>query len=340
MFRTLSRAQLTKVVMKLGERSKTDAAILYIEGIANPKIVKEVIRRMEKIDTDDVSETGIIEQWIEDSFLSPFPQIQHTERPDRCKAALLQGRVTILLDNTPFALIVPVTFGQLFHTPEDYYERWILTTLIRVLRYIAAFISVFLPGLYISLVSYQPGMIPTALTLSIASTRDGVPFPATIEALLMSITMELLREAGLRLPKPIGQTVGVVGGLVIGDAAVTAGVVSPIMVIVIALTAIATFSIPSYSMAISLRILRFAIIFAAALFGIYGLIMVYIMVNVHFVNLKSFGVPYSAPYGPLIPRDMKDIVLKVPTMFLRERPRMLQPQDKIRLNRRKKKGGQ
>ncbi|WP_229672407.1 spore germination protein [Pullulanibacillus camelliae] len=326
--------------LKLGRRSKSDAAIMYIEGIANTELVKEVVRRLESIDTDDVPETGFIEQWIEDSFLSPFPQVQHTERPDRVRAALIQGRVAILLDNTPFVLIVPVTIGQHFHTPEDYYERWLLSTLVRVLRYVAAFISVFLPGLYVALVSYQPGMIPTALALSIAGSREGVPFPATLEAILMGMTMEILQEAGLRLPKPIGQTVGVVGGLVIGDAAVAAGIVSPIMVIVIALTAIASFALPSYSIAISLRILRFANMFAASLFGIYGLIMVYIMINVHFVNLKSFGVPYSTPYGPLIPKDMKDLVLKVPMTFMKYRPHMFQPGDKKRMGNPKRKGSQ
>lgn len=318
---------------KVGRRSKRNLVLVYIDGIVNPLIVKEVNRRLESIDLDDAPETGYIEQWIEDSFLSPFPQIDHTERPDKAVSALLQGKVTILLDGTPFALIAPTTFGNTLQSPEDYYERWIVGSLIRVLRYIGAFISVFLPGLYIALVSYHPGMIPSKLAFSIAASREGVPFPAIVEALLMEVTMELLREAGIRLPKPIGQTIGIVGGLVIGEAAVAAGIVSPIMVIVVAITAVASFSMPSYGTAIAFRMLRFGFIGAAGFFGLYGIILAYIAVNIHLVNLKSLGVPYTTPFAPNFLQDWKDLIFRSPIIMLAQRPQYLKTEDKKRMRK-------
>ncbi|GAB2565526.1 spore germination protein [Gracilibacillus alcaliphilus] len=312
---------------EVGRRSKKDLVVAYVAGIANPDMVEEVKRRLETIDIDDAPESGYIEQWIEDSFLSPFPQVLNTERPDKAAEAMLQGKVVIMLDRTPFVLIVPATFGSSLHSPEDYYWRWSLATLIRILRYLAAFISVFLPALYIALVSYHQGLIPSDLAFSIAATRDGVPFPPFIEALIMTATMELLREAGLRLPTPIGQTIGIVGGLVIGDAAVSAGIVSPIMVIVVALNAIASFALPSYGIAISFRILQFGLMFAAAVFGLYGIILGYIMINIHIVNLTSFGVPYSSPFAPNFLNDWKDLVLRVPITMKKKRPDYMQTND-------------
>ncbi|WP_029266044.1 spore germination protein [Virgibacillus alimentarius] len=311
----------------IGRRSKKTIAVTYVDGIINPDIVKEVDRRLRAIDMDDAPGVGYIEQWIEDSFLSPFPQLINTERPDKVSAALLQGKLAIFLDGTPLVLVLPATFGNALQSPEDYYERWTIGTLIRGLRYLAAFISVFLPALYVALVSYHPGMIPQKLAFSIAATREGVPFPPFIEALLMTITMELLREAGARLPTTIGQTIGIVGGLVIGEAAVQAGIVSPIMVIVVALNAIASFAIPSYSVAISFRILLFGFLIASAVFGLFGIILAYIMINIHLVNLKSIGVPYSTPFAPTFLRDWNDLIFRSPIPLISRRPKYLQAED-------------
>ncbi|GIP64530.1 spore germination protein [Virgibacillus pantothenticus] len=316
-------------VHDVGRRSKKKIVVAYIAGIIHPQILDEVNRRLASIDTDAALESGYIEQWIEDSFLSPIPQMDNSERPDKAAAALTKGKFVIILDGSPFVLIAPSTIGGAFQSPEDYYERWLIGTLIRGLRYFAAFITMFLPALYIALVSYHQGMIPSQLAFSIAATRQGVPFPAFVEAVLMAITMELLREAGARLPKTIGQTIGIVGGLVIGEAAVSAGVVSPIMVIVVALTAVASFTIPMYSVAISFRLIRFGFMVAAAFLGLYGIILVYIMVNIHIVNLKSFGIPYSAPYAPTFIKDWKDLVLRMPIPMLSSRPEHLQPNDKV-----------
>ncbi|WP_135555686.1 spore germination protein [Paenibacillus cymbidii] len=328
--RRIRDRHLRFVPFRLGRRSRKDTLLVYIDGIANPELVRETERRLGTIDIDDVASSGDVEQWITDSFLSPFPLLLNTERPDKVTGALMQGRLAVLVDGDPFALILPITFASCIQSSEDFYQHWLVSTLTRLLRMVAVFAATFLPSIYIALSEYQQGMIPTRLAYSIAGAREGVPFPAVVEAFIMEGTLELLREAGLRLPKPIGQTIGIVGGLVIGEAAVAAGVVSPIMVIIVAITAMASFSLPSYSFAISLRIVRFAIMLAAGIFGLYGVILAYIVLNIHFANLKSFGIPYSAPFAPLLMRDWKDSVLRAPRLMLKLRPDLVQPQDKDR----------
>ncbi|MEI7024847.1 spore germination protein [Paenibacillus sp. y28] len=320
----------TMEMFTIGRRSRTKVALVYIKGLTNDALVQEARRRLENIDIDDVLESGYIEQFIEDHPMSPFAQIQNTERPDRVAGSLLEGRAAILMDSTPIALIVPVSFSMLMNSPEDYYERWLPSSLIRLLRYVAACIALFLPSLYIALISYNHGLIPTKLAISVASGREGVPFPSIVEALIMEITLEILREAGLRLPKPIGQAVGIVGGLVIGEAAVQAAIVSPIMVIVVALTAISSFALPQYSAGLAIRILRFGMMMAAAVFGLYGVILFYLLISVHLVRLKSFGVPYLSPFIPARPSRWKDLLLRFPLQMLKRRPAMVRPKDSRR----------
>jgi spore germination protein len=316
-------------MLQAGRRSKTYMVIAYLQDIADPLLVAEIKRRITSIDVDEIAETGFIEQWMEDDFLSPFPQALSTERPDRVVSSLYQGRVAVIVDGTPMVLIVPIMLSLMLHSPEDYYERWIVGTLARSLRLLATFLAVFSPSIYIALVTFHPGMIPSELAFSIAATRDGVPFPAFVEALLMVITMELLQEAGLRLPRPIGQTVGIVGGLVIGESAVSAGVVSPVMVIVISLTAIASFAIPTYSLALALRIIRFFTMIAAAIFGLYGVVLSLIVIMIHLSNLTSLGYPYLSQ--PQLPKDWKDLILRAPVTFLKQRPRSVKTKDQTRM---------
>jgi spore germination protein len=329
--RRVIHPQLTIQKSRLGRKGNVAFALAYIKGIVNADLVEEVRYRLACIDTDHIFESGELEQLLEDSVLSPFPQLMHTERPDKAASALFNGQVLIMVDGAPFALIAPVTFHQLMKSPEDYYDRWYLGTVIRILRYFAAFISLFLPALYIAMVSYHQGMIPTPLALSIAGAREGVPFPAFIEAMVMEITIELLREAGIRLPRPVGQTIGIVGGLIIGEAAVRAGIVSPIMVIVVALTAVSSFAIPAYSMSITLRILRFLIMIAAATLGLYGIIAFFILLNIHLVGLQSFGSYYMSPLAPYHMMDWLDLFLRAPLTLLRYRskePRTMDDQKK------------
>ena len=275
-------------------------------------------------------ESGYVEQLIEDDQLSPFQQVQNTERPDRVISALLEGRVAILLDGTPFALIVPTTFSMLLQSPEDYYERWIPGTFLRMLRFLAAMIALLAPALYISFISFHPGLIPTKLALTIIETRKGVPFPSIIEALIMETAIEILREAGIRLPKPIGPAMGIVGGLIIGDAAVQAGIVSPFLVIVVAVTAISSFSIPTYSAGITLRILRFIGMFSAAVLGLYGVVLFILLLCSHLARLQSFGVPYVSPSVPYRLSDWKDFLIRAPMSMMRKRPYMMKPKDQDR----------
>lgn len=320
--------QITK--FQVGARVKKDLVIAYMNDIANSDLVEEVKRRIETINMDYIAESGYIEQLIEEDTLSPFQQAQNTERPDRVISSLLEGRVAILLDGSPFALIVPVTFNMLLQSPEDYYERWVPGTLLRMLRYMATFFALFAPALYISFISFQPGLIPTKLIVTIIEARQGVPFPSLIEALIMEISIEILREAGVRLPKPIGPAMGIVGGLIIGDAAVNAGIVSPFLVIVVAVTAISSFAIPTYSAGITLRILRFTAMFCAAIFGIYGTVLFFLLLISHLVKLKSFGIPYVSPAAPYRLSDMKDFIFRMPFRVMGLRPLMMKTKDSDR----------
>jgi len=305
---------------QIGVRSRTDIAILYIEDIADKRVITELYKKLEKIDIDAILDSGYIEQFIEESNYSPFPQTQTTERPDVAAAAIYEGRVVILVDNSPFALIIPTTITAFFQSPEDYYTRSVISIFVRCLRFMGGVMAILGPAIYIAITSFQPGIIPSKLALSIAATREGVPFPAFIEAIIMELTFELLREAGVRLPKPIGSTIGIVGGLVIGQAAVTANIVSPIMVIVVAITAIASFSIPNYELSAAFRLIRFVMMIAAAIYGLFGIVLVGIAVLIHTANLKSFGVPYLSPITPFNLKDMKDVLYRAPWKTMKKRP--------------------
>jgi len=321
--------------MQLGASTKTDIAVVYMENIVNKTVLEEVEKRLDTIDIDGVLESGYIEQMIEDNWLSPFPQIQNTERPDRVAAALLEGRVAILTDNTPFVLLAPVTLIALFQASEDYYERWLISSLIRMLRYMAGLFSLVLPAGYIAITSYHPGLIPSKLALHIASTRSGVPFPAFIEAMLMESTVELLREAGVRLPGAIGQTIGIVGGLIIGQAAVEAGLVSPIMVIIVAVTTISSFTLPSYSLTVSFRMLRFVLMISASILGLYGIMLGLLIILTHLCSLKSFGVSYLSPIIDASFDDLKDAAIRAPLPSMHRRPGSFSGADRTRMRDRR-----
>ncbi len=318
--------------IQIGRRTKTDIALLYMADIAEPKILDDVKGRLNDIDTDSILESGYLEQFIEDTWLSPFPQVQATERPDEVAAGLLEGRVGILTDNTPFALLVPATLNSLMQSSEDYYQRWLIGSFTRLIRFFANFLALVLPSLYIALTSFHPEMIPTRLALSIAASREGVPFPAFMEAFIMEGAIELLREAGVRLPSPIGQTVGIVGGLIIGEAAVSANIVGSIMVITVALTAISSFAVPTYDVAIAFRLLRFFLMIMATFLGLYGIILGLMIILSHMATLKSFGVSYLSPWSPFAPSDLKDSLIRSPIMAMRKRPSFMSTKDPDRMD--------
>ncbi|MGE5396268.1 MAG: spore germination protein [Chitinophagales bacterium] len=306
--------------LNLGRITATDICITYIKGVASPSIVNEVKQRLERIDIDGVLESGYLEEYIEDNPRSPFPQVVHTERPDRLSAGLLQGRVGILTDGTPFALIVPAELATFLTSPEDYYERYFLGTAVRWIRIFSFIISLLLPSLYIAITTFHSETIPTRLLLSITAYRQGLPFPTLVEAFLMELTFEILREAGIRLPRSIGQAVSIVGALVIGQAAVQAGFVSPMMVIIVAFTGIASFAFPSYNMGVTIRLLRFPLMLLAGFLGLFGVMIGLIFINIHMASLRSFGVPYTSSIAPLHFSDLKDVLYRAPWWAMDKRP--------------------
>ncbi|WCK55675.1 spore germination protein [Aneurinibacillus sp. Ricciae_BoGa-3] len=329
--RRIKSPNLWLEMMKIGNVTQTDVAILYIKGIANDKLIQEVKRRLIAIEIDGILESGYIEELIQDKTFTPFPTIYNTERPDVVAGNLLEGRVAIFVDGTPFVLIAPTTFFQYFQSAEDYYHRYDIVIAIRLLRYLAFLISLLGPSIYVAAVTFHQEMIPTPLLISLAAQREAVPFPAFVEALLMETSFEILREAGIRLPRAVGQSVSIVGALVLGQAAVQAGIVSAAMVIVVAITGIASFATPAFNMAISIRLFRFLIMVFAATFGFYGIAISNIMLIGHLCSLRSFGIPYMAPLAPFIPEDHKDAVLRLPFWSLLTRPRLVSQNNMIRL---------
>lgn len=317
---------------KIGKVSKTNVSIMYIKGIADDKIVEELRKRLDRIKIDSVLESGYIEELIQDNSITPFPTMYHSERPDAIAADLFEGRVAILVDGTPFVITVPIVFAQFLQSPEDYYNRADITTLIRLLRYIGFFIALLAPSFYIAITTFHQEMLPTQLLITLAAQREGVPFPAFIEALAMEVSFEILREAGLRMPKAIGQAVAIVGTLVIGSAAVEAGFVSAAMVIVVAITAIASFIVSNYELAIAIRMLRFPFMAIAASFGLFGIIVGFIALVLHMCSLRSFGVPFMAPFGPFIKEDQKDAVFRLPKWAQSTRPRLISQTNNTRVD--------
>ncbi|WP_332631358.1 spore germination protein [Halalkalibacter flavus] len=330
--RRLKTHQLKMEAMKVGRLSKTDLVITYLDGIADESMVAEVRERIGRIDIDAILESGYIEELIEDNPYSIFPQVQYTERPDKVTGNLLEGKVGIIIDNTPFALIVPVTFYGMLMSSEDYYERYLISTALRWIRFTFLLIALLLPSLYIALLTFHQEMVPTTLLFSMAASREAVPFPAIIEALLMEISFEGLREAGVRLPKPVGQAVSIVGALVVGQAAVQAGLVSAPMVIVVAMTGISSFIIPSYSQAISIRMLRFPMMILAGMLGLYGILLGLLIIISHMCRLRSFSIPYLSPMSPMHFGDLKDVLVRMPWSNMMVRPEETAKKNSKRMN--------
>lgn len=296
---------------KVGEHTHTQLAVMYMDGLADTEVLDEPRTRLNGIKLDSVLESNYIEEMIQDHRYSPFPTVYNSERPDVIASAILEGRIAILVEGTPFVLVVPALFVQFFQSSEDYYQRWDFASLVRLLRYLCFGIALLTPSLYIAISTFHQEMLPTNLLTSLIGQREGVPFPAFIEAVIMEITFEILREAGIRLPKSIGQSVSIVGTLVIGQAAVEAGLVSAAMVIVVSITAIANFALPAFNVGISVRILRFGLMAIAASFGLYGMIIGLIVLGLHLCSLQSMGVPYMTSFAPIRWRSQKDALLRL-----------------------------
>ena len=319
--RYIPHRELTVKEIVIGVRSKTRISILYLKDVASEDVLKELETRIHNITVDAVASNGELIEFIEDNPYSPFPQFILTERPDLAVSHILQGRFVTVMDHSPNVLIAPTNFISFFQGVDDYGTRWLVASSIRMLRFISFIIALFLPASYVAFISFNFEVIPVELYLSIAESRTRVPFSPVMEALLMEITLETMREGALRIPTPIGQTVGVVGGIVIGQAAVQAGIVSNIMIIVVAITAISSFVIPNYDMGAAVRLLRFPMMLAAALFGIVGLVIGWMTLIGHLISLESLGTPYGTPLAPFRFADMKDAFLRFPLWAIRRRPK-------------------
>lgn len=282
----------------VGSLSQTNCSICYMKNIVNPNLLAEVKYRINNLDTEAVESSGQLEQLIEEGGSYGIPQVLATERPDKCSKALYQGRVVVLLNGNPYALIMPAVAIDFLSSPEDTNMKSNFANFLRFLRIIASMITLLLPGIYIAVTSFHQEILPTELLFSILSSRENVPFPVIVELLVMEISFELIREAGIRIPSPIGSTIGIVGGLIIGEAAVSASIVSPILVIIVAITGIASFAIPDFAFGFHLRTFRFLFIFLGAAFGFLGIgvgIFAYLSI---LCSIKSFGVPFMSPFTP------------------------------------------
>ena len=321
---------------QVGVRSFTNVAMVYMEDLASPELVKETHERLTAYEIDGVLDSGVMEQLAEEAWYSPFPQFQSTRRPDRAAMAVLEGKVVVLVDNSPVALLLPADVNSFLKTTDDYYNRFYMASFARLIRYVAAFFALTLPGLYLAVTNFHTQILPTPLLLSFWEARKGVPFPAALEVLLMELSFELLREAGVRLPGTMGNTIGIVGGLIIGQAAVEANLVSPIVVILVAFTALCSFAIPNEEFAFSFRILKFVILGLAAGLGFFGFLIGIFGVLVHMASLKSFGIPYLTPYvGPQLNgyEDEKDAVVRYPFRMLKKRPIYANPNERTKLKK-------
>lgn len=307
--------------MTVGRWTQTQVVVAYFHGIADDALVQEVRRRLSAIDVDGIIDTSYIEEFIEDTPYTVFPQVLNTERPDTVVANLLEGRVAILAEGSPFALIVPTSLWALMTAAEDYYQRWDGATLVRMLRYALVAMVVLLPSTYVAVTTFHPETLPSPMLVSIAAARDAVPFSSFTEVLLMEITFEALREAGVRLPRPIGQTIGIVGAIVIGEAAVSAQIVSAPVVIIVAFTGISAFAIPHFNVGIAFRITRFLILLLAGSMGLLGTALGLMLLILHLAALRSFGQPYLAPVSPLRWAELQDTVFRLPRWLMRRRPR-------------------
>ncbi len=332
LIRRRSRDTNIKVqILKIGERTKTSVAILYVANLVKPGLVEEVERRIRLINTDKVLASAKIEEFIVDHPWSPFPQVQTTERPDKVLAALYEGRVGLIVDGTPATLLVPCTYNVLMQSPDDYTIQPVIASLIRLTRNVTAFIAIYLPAIYVSVVSYHPGMLPTTMAISVAELRARTPFPSFLEAIMMEILLEVFQEAIVRLPQRLSGAATMLGAFVVGTTIVQAGLINPLLVVVVAITAISSYSMPSYSFNLALRWLRIPMLVLASILGLYGVIIGILAVTIHVCSLRSFGESYiGGLFDSNLLSDWKDGVVRLPAKLLKERPKEFGSKDQTR----------
>ncbi|HEY9062523.1 MAG TPA: spore germination protein [Pseudobacteroides sp.] len=325
--RMLKNKELVTEILPIGGMNNSSCALMYLDGVTSPELVKEVKKRICSIKSDFIMGNGMLEQFIEDMPFMIFPQVLNTERPDRAVSFLMEGQAVILTEGSPLASTVPVTFFTFLHTSEDSFSRWQYGTFLRLIRFFALMLAIFLPGLYVALILYHREMIPTDLLASIIKAEENVPFPTIVEVMIMELSFELIREAGIRVPGIIGTTLGIIGALILGQAAVAANIVSPILIIIVAITGLGNFAIPSNSLASGVRILRFAFILLGVIAGFYGISAGIAVLGGYLCSMKSFGVPFLSPVAPKSAKS-KDVFLRQPIWKQEDRPDYMNTQNR------------
>ncbi|MCW1927834.1 spore germination protein [Bhargavaea beijingensis] len=321
--------RLVSETMTVGSQSPQEISVLYMSHIADPQLVENVKEKISQVDRDAILTLSQMEELLEVRPYSLFPSTMTTERPDRAGSFLLEGHVVLLMDNSPDALIAPITFWSLYHTAEDQFLRWAYGNFARIIRLCALFFSLLMPAIYLAVVTFHPEMIPTDLMLAIAASRERVPFPTLLELLLLELTFEILREAGIRVPTPLGTTIGIVGALILGQAAVQANLVSPLLVVVIAITGLSSFAIPDVGLSVMTRILRFTFVLSAHLMGFVGIALTFAVMLAYATSIKSFGVPFFAPLAPHMPSS-RDLFLRPIVRKQWLRPLSMKPRNAVR----------
>ncbi|NLT13710.1 MAG: spore germination protein [Clostridiales bacterium] len=304
----------------VGRQTLTNIGIVYLDGTVNQTLVDEVKRRLSGIEIDGVIEPGFVEEYIIDKKFTAFPQVLATERPDKFCTAILEGRVGLLIDGIPFAYDVPAVLYNFLRTVDDYSQNFWLATVLRILRYLCLMLTLVLPAFYVAITTFHQEMIPTELALSIVSSREGVPFPTFLEVILLQIAFEIILEAGLRLPRSIGQTISIVGALVVGEAAVNARLISPAVVVIVALTVISGLAIPTQDFANAVRLWRFILILFSSFIGLFGIGVGALLLLFDLCSIETFGVPYIAPFATNEGQNMDDSIIRMPLSFIKKRP--------------------
>lgn len=327
----LPLAQLKVKQIEVGKLSKTKVAVLYLDGVADQSNVQTMVQRLNHIEFDQVLDSTTLSQMIADDSMTLFPQLVNTERPDRVAAVLAEGKVAFFCDGSPEAIFGPATLIEFFSSLEDYYLPWHVSSAVRILRFFAVAFSVLATPIYVAVLTFHYELIPRDLLATIISSRSNIPFPPIVEAIFLELTIELLREAGARLPTKVGQTIGIVGGIVIGQASVEAGLTSNILLIIVALSALASFTTPVYQMSNTIRMIRFPFILFAAWLGGIGIMLCMLFIVTHLLKMTSLGRPYLEPLYPLRLKDWKDAFIRLPYNLLNSRPVLLRPKNKNRL---------
>ena len=329
--RRISDPNLTIEMLEVGVRSHTAVAVCYINGVTNPSLTDEVRSSIQKITVDQINDSGELAQMIEQYPLSPFPQIDGTEKPDAAAAEICQGRVAIIVNGSPYVLLAPATMSSMMQVTEDRYQRWTYSSFLKILRWLAFLVSITAPSLYVAVVAYNPGLMPADLLLVTAANRINVPFSAVTEVVIMEFFIELLREASIRLPGRISAAMSIVGGLIVGDAAIRAGLVSPLLIIIIGLSSLTSFVIPSYELASSLRLVKYFLLAMSAVFGIFGLTVGLVLFVSQLCALYSYGTEFTAPFSPAYRKGFLESLIELPIFRRNTRPEYYEPIDLVRM---------